>query len=146
VPTATTQTTQTTSTTQTMSTTSTMQDVEAIAVGEDHTPIDAAGVGRMREELGPDVWTAVADIYWPQCDTDLAACRAAVLAQDAAAQRSAAHSLKGASASLGFESIASLAAVLERCEPGVAASTLAQLETVCSRTRTDWSMATSVTD
>jgi PAS domain S-box-containing protein len=132
--------------TATTQTTSTMQDVEAIAVGEDHTPIDAAGVGRMREELGPDVWTAVADIYWPQGDTDLAACRAAVLAQDAAAQRSAAHSLKGASASLGFESIASLAAVLERCEPGVAASTLAQLETVCSRTRTDWSMATSVTD
>jgi CheY-like chemotaxis protein len=120
--------------------------VQAGKVREDGTPIDAAGVSRMRNELGPDVWTAVADIYWPQSDADLAACRAAVLAQDAAARRSAAHSLKGASASLGFESIASLAAVLERCEPGVAATTLAQLETTYSQTRTDWSMATSVAD
>ncbi len=127
-------------------TTQIAQDVETVAVREDSTPIDADSVGRMRDELGLDVWTAVADIYWPQCDTDLAACRASVVAQDAAARRSAAHSLKGASASLGFASIASLAAVLERCEPGVAATTLAQLEAACSQTRTDWSIAASVAD
>jgi len=119
---------------------------EVIAASVDHTPIDADSVGQMRDELGLDVWTAVADIFWPQGDADLAACRAAVVAQDAAARRRAAHSLKGASASLGFASIASLAAVLERCEPGVAVTTLAQLETACSQTRTDWSMATSVAD
>jgi PAS domain S-box-containing protein len=135
VPAATTQTTQTT------------QDVdEVIAASEDHAPIDADSVGQMRDELGLDVWTAVADIYWPQGDIDLAACRAAVVAQDAEARRRAAHSLKGASASLGFASIASLAAVLERCDPGVAVTTLAQLEAACSQTRTDWSMATSVAD
>jgi PAS domain S-box-containing protein len=122
------------------------QNVEVIATSEDHAPIDADSVGQMRDELGLDVWTAVADIYWPQGDIDLAACRAAVVAQDAAARRRAAHSLKGASASLGFASVASLAAVLERCEQGVAVTTLAQLETACSQTRTDWSMATSVAD
>ena len=135
-----------TSTIQTMQTMQTTQDVEAIVAREDSTPIDADSVGRMRDELGLDVWTAVAEIYWSQSDTDLAACRAAVVAQDAAARRSAGHSLKGASASLGFASIASLAAVLERCEPGVAATTLAQLEAACSQTRTDWLMATSVAD
>jgi len=122
------------------------QDAEAIVAREDSAPIDADSIGRMRDELGLDVWTAVAEIYWPQSDIDLAACRTAVVAQDAAARRSAAHSLKGASASLGFTSIASLAAVLERCEPGVAATTLAQLESAYSQTRTDWSMAASVAD
>jgi len=119
---------------------------EAMAASEDHAPIDADSIGRMRDELGLDVWTAVADIYWLQGDADLAACRLAVVAQDAAARRSAAHSLKGSSASLGFASVASLAAVLERCEPGVAATTLAQLDAAYSQTRTDWSMTASVAD
>ncbi len=113
-------------------------------VHEDSTPIDADNIGRMRDELGLDLWTTVAKVYWPQSDTILADCRAAVVAQDAAARRIAAHSLKGSSVSLGFKSIASLAQVLERCEPSVAAATLAQLETVYSLTRTHWSMAVSV--
>ena len=117
--------------------------VEGAKVSEDEAPIDVKTIGRMRDELGLDVWTAVADIYWPQSDTLWAACRAAVVAQDVAARRSAAHSLKGSSANLGFNSIASLAEVFERCEPHVAAVTLAKLETTYSQTRTYWSMEPS---
>jgi CheY-like chemotaxis protein len=104
-------------------------------VRKDFAQIDADHIGRMRDELGIDVWTAVADSYWPQSDILLAACRAALEVQDMTAWRTAAHSLKGASASLGFKSIATLAELLERCEPGVAAATMAQLETVYSQTR-----------
>jgi PAS domain S-box-containing protein len=110
----------------------TMQGSE---VSKDFVQIDADHIGRMRDELGIDVWTAVADSYWPQSDILLAACRAALEVQDMTAWRTAAHSLKGASASLGFKSIATLAELLERCEPGVAAATMAQLETVYSQTR-----------
>ncbi len=113
---------------------------------EDAAPIDAAGVARVRDELGLDVWKAVAEIYWPQSDADLAACRAAVMTQDAAARRSAAHSLKGASSSLGFETIASLAATLERCEPTLAGATLVRLESACEQARTTWSLTASVAD
>jgi len=100
----------------------------------------------VRDELGLDVWKAVAEVYWPQSDTDLAACRAAVMTRDAAARRSAAHSLKGASSSLGFESIASLAAVLERCEPTLAGATMARLESAYEQARTTWSLAANVND
>jgi CheY-like chemotaxis protein/anti-sigma regulatory factor (Ser/Thr protein kinase) len=113
---------------------------------EDAAPIDAAGVARVRDELGLDVWKAVAEIYWPQSDTDLAACRAAVMTRDAAARRSAAHSLKGASSSLGFETIAALAAILEQCEPTLAGATMARLESAYEQARTTWSLAASVTD
>jgi hypothetical protein len=113
---------------------------------EDAGPIDAESVARVRDELGLDVWKAVAEIYWPQSDTDLAACRAAVMTQNATARRSAAHSLKGASASLGFATIASLAAVLERCEPDVAGPTLARLESAYDQARTAWSLTAIVTD
>ena len=113
---------------------------------EDAAPIDAESVARVRDELGLDVWKAVAEIYWPQSDTDFAACRAAIMTQNAAARRSAAHSLKGASASLGFATIASLAAVLERCEPDVAGPTLTRLESAYEQTRTAWSLTAIVTD
>ena len=113
---------------------------------EDAAPIDAAGVARVRDELGLDVWKAVAEIYWPQSDTDLAACRAAIMTRDAAARRSAAHSLKGASSSLGFETIAALAAILEQCEPTLAGATMARLESAYEQARTTWSLAASVTD
>jgi PAS domain S-box-containing protein len=104
-------------------------------VQKDWAPIDADNISIMRDELGLDVWTAVADTYWPQGDTLLAACRAAIVAQDSTALRIAAHSLKGASLSLGFKSIASFAEVLERCELDVAAVTLAQLEKTYAQTR-----------
>jgi CheY-like chemotaxis protein len=109
--------------------------VQGGEVREDNVLIDADNIRHMRDDLGLDVWTAVADSYWPQSDNLMAVCRAAVIAQDMAAWRSAAHSLKGASASLGFKSIASLAEALERCEPGVAASIMAQLEMVYTQTR-----------
>jgi PAS domain S-box-containing protein len=112
---------------------------------EEAAPIDADGVARVRDELGLDVWKAVAEIYWPQGATDLAACRAAVMTQDAAALRSAAHSLKGASSSLGFETIASLAAALERCEPTLAGATMARLESAYEQARTTWSLTAIVT-
>ena len=112
---------------------------------EEAAQIDAAGVARVRDELGLDVWKAVAEIYWPQSATDLAACRAAVMTQDAAALRSAAHSLKGASSSLGFETIASLAAALERCEPTLAGAAMARLESAYEQSRTTWSLTASVT-
>ena len=108
---------------------------------DDNAPIDAETVGRMRDELGLDLWTAVADVYWPQSDTLLADCRVAVVSQDAAARRHAAHSLKGSSAGLGFNSIALLADLLQRCEPSVAAATLEKLEIVYSQTRAQWSIA-----
>ena len=109
--------------------------VQSDEVLEDYALIDADNIRHMRDDLGLDVWTAVADSYWPQSDNLMAVCRAAVFAEDMAAWRSAAHSLKGASASLGFKSIASLAEALERCEPGVAASIMAQLEMVYTQTR-----------
>jgi len=118
--------------------------VQGGEIYEDFTPIDAEYIGHMRDELGLDVWTAVTNIYWPQSDSILEACRAAIEAQDAAARRIAAHSLKGSSASLGFKSIASQAEVLERCDPSVALATLVELETVYSKTRTHWSMIANV--
>ena len=108
---------------------------------DDNAPIDAETVGRMRDELGLDLWEKVADIYWPQSDTLLAACRAALVAQDVVARRSNAHSLKGSSVSLGFKSVASLAGDFERCEQSVAAAMLEQLETAYSQTRSYWSIA-----
>jgi len=110
---------------------------------DDNAPIDAETVGRMRDELGLDLWEKVADIYWPQCDTLLAACRAAVVAQDVVARRSAAHSLKGSSVSLGFNMIASIADNLQRCVPDEAVATLEKLEKAYSQTRAHWSREAS---
>jgi HPt (histidine-containing phosphotransfer) domain-containing protein len=107
---------------------------------DDNAPIDAETVGRMRDELGLDLWEKVAHIYWPQSDILLAECRAAVVAQDVVARRSAAHSLKGSSVSLGFNSVALQAGDFERCEQKVAASVLERLETSYSQTRSHWSI------
>jgi CheY-like chemotaxis protein len=122
--------------------------VEEVVVGgrevrKDYVPIDAEAIGRMRDELGLEVWTAVADIYWSQSDLLLAACRAAVVAQDATVRGSTAHSLKGSSASLGFNTIALLADTLQRCDPDEAVVTLEKLENAYSETRAQWSMEVS---
>ncbi|BDW10916.1 hypothetical protein PSHI8_09980 [Polynucleobacter sp. SHI8] len=117
--------------------------VEGGEVPKHSAPIDAEPISRMREEFGIDLWTEAVNIYWTQSDSLLATCRAAVVAQDMAARRSAAHSLKGSSASLGFNSVASLAGDFERCEQSVAAAVLEQLETAYSQTRTQWSMTVS---
>jgi PAS domain S-box-containing protein len=99
---------------------------------------DAAAVAVMQEDLGEDVWQAVAEVYWPKAGTDLDACVAAVAAGDAAARREAAHSLKGASSSLGFEAVAAASATLERCDEAEAAATLAVLRDAFAATRAGW--------
>jgi HPt (histidine-containing phosphotransfer) domain-containing protein len=92
----------------------------------------------MQEDLGEDVWQAVAEIYWPKAETDLEACTAAVAAGDAAARRAAAHSLKGASSSLGFEAVADASATLEHCDEAAAAATLAVLRDAFAAARSAW--------
>jgi len=99
---------------------------------------DADAVAAMLEDLGEEVWQAVADIFWPQALDDLAACDEAVRRGDAAALRAAAHSLKGASASLGFATVAALCATLEHCDATQAATTLAALHEAFARARAAW--------
>ncbi|MEI7446076.1 MAG: PAS domain S-box protein, partial [Burkholderiales bacterium] len=96
---------------------------------------DAASVAGIQEDLGEDVWTVVLDIYWPKSEADVAACRAAVAAGDAAARRAAAHSLKGSSASVGFDSVARCAGRLEHCPPAEADEALAELEAALDAVR-----------
>jgi signal transduction histidine kinase/CheY-like chemotaxis protein len=88
---------------------------------------DSASVAAMREELGDDVWTAAAAIYWPSAQAELDACGAAVAAGDAGARRAHAHALRGASANLGLESVAARCETLERCPEAEAARALAAL-------------------
>ncbi len=99
---------------------------------------DAAPVAAMQEDLGDEVWWTVAGIYWPKAQADLDACDAAVAAGDADARRAAAHSLKGASASLGFEGVAALCATLERCDETEAAATLAALRVAFAASHAAW--------
>ncbi|MFM1991699.1 MAG: hypothetical protein RJA99_4656 [Pseudomonadota bacterium] len=100
---------------------------------------DAAPVAAMQEDLGEEIWTVVLDVYWPKAGADVDACRMAVAAGDAAARRAAAHSLKGSSASLGFESVARCAGRLERCEAGEAREALAELEAAFEAAHEAWS-------
>jgi PAS domain S-box-containing protein len=100
---------------------------------------DAAPVAAMREDLGDDVWRAVAEIYWPKALADLDACEAGVAADDAPAWRAAAHSLKGAAASLGFEGISARCAALERCDTAAQArDALATLRRTFAASRAAW--------
>jgi CheY-like chemotaxis protein len=99
---------------------------------------DAAAVAVMQEDLGEDVWQAVVQVYWPKAGTDLDACVAAVAAGDTAARRAAAHSLKGASSSLGFAAVTAASAALEHCDEAEAAATLAVLRDAFAATRAGW--------
>jgi len=100
--------------------------------------IDASAVAAMRDDLGEEVWEVVLAVYWPKADSDLAACRAAVCGGDAAARRAAAHSLKGASSSLGFDGVAAAAARLEHCPPAEAPGAMQDLETAFAATCAHW--------
>jgi len=100
--------------------------------------VDASTVGAMQDELGEDVWLAVLEVYWPKAESDLAACGAAVRAGDAARRSAAAHSLKGASSSLGFASVAALADALERCEPDRATAAMQALDDAFAELRAGW--------
>jgi len=102
--------------------------------------LDNENITQIREELGLELWTTVVEVYWPQSDKILAACRAAVLAKDQVALRNAAHSLKGSSLNLGFKSIALMAELLERCDPSIVEDKLEQLEKVYSQTRSQLSI------
>ena len=99
---------------------------------------DEAPVAAMQSDLGEEVWQAVAGLYWPKARADLEACGAAVAARDAPARRAIAHSLKGASASLGFERTAALCAALERCEEAEAPALLAELRRAHDATHAAW--------
>jgi PAS domain S-box-containing protein len=100
--------------------------------------VDAEPVAAMQDDLSEEVWLAVMEVYWPKAEADLAACREAVAAGDPKARREAAHSLKGASASVGFESVATLAAVLEHCDEADAAPGMRRLEAGFALTRASW--------
>jgi PAS domain S-box-containing protein len=114
------------------------------AAGGARDPIDASAVAAMRDDLGEDVWDVVAEVFWPKADIDLAACRQALADGDARALRGAAHSLKGASSSLGFDSVAGAAALLENGEPADAPAAVDRLDAVLATTRADWGQAVVV--
>ncbi len=104
--------------------------------------VDAAAVAAMQDDLSEEIWLAVMEVYWPKAGTDIAACRDAVANGDASARREAAHSLKGASASVGFDSIAALAAVLEHCDPTDAVSAMQRLDAGFVLARAAWAGTT----
>lgn len=99
---------------------------------------DATGVAEMQSDLGVDVWTTVARIYWPKAEADLDACRSALARGDEAALRRVAHSLKGASSSLGFASVARCAASLELGPADLAPAALKALEASCAAVHDAW--------
>ena len=99
---------------------------------------DAASVDATRAHLGDQAWRTIAGVFWPRAQAELDACEAAVSAGDAVARRAVAHSLKGASASLGFERVAALCEALERCEDPQAAAALAALRRGLAATRAAW--------
>ncbi|RPH44352.1 MAG: PAS domain S-box protein [Burkholderiales bacterium] len=105
---------------------------------------DAGPVASMQEDLGEDIWGAVLEIYWPKAAEDLRACRAAMRAADAAALRASAHSLKGASSSLGFESVAACAGALELGGPDAGPAAIEALEAAYEAVREGWSSGVAI--
>ncbi len=103
--------------------------------------IDAAAVASRRSEFGDDVYEPALGMFWKTAADDLLACREAVLAADAPRRRSLAHSLKGASATVGFETLAAAAATLEHCAAGLAETAYADLARCFAATRADWGPA-----
>jgi PAS domain S-box-containing protein len=107
-------------------------------------PIDAPAVALMRDDLGEDLWDIVREVYWPKAEADLAACRHALDGGDTRALREAAHSLKGASSSLGFDSVAAAASVLEHVPQADASAALRRLDAAFATTRSDWGQAATM--
>jgi len=99
---------------------------------------DEAPVASMKDDLGEHTWAIVLEVYWPQAQSDLDDCRSAVARDDALARRAAAHSLKGASASLGFESVAALAATMEHCDAARTRTLIDELEAAFATVRAAW--------
>ncbi|MFZ4756644.1 MAG: ATP-binding protein [Burkholderiaceae bacterium] len=123
-------------------TASVTSDVPTAAMTADLPPPesrpDEAPVASMKDDLGDDTWAIVLEVYWPKAQTDLEDCRSAVERDDATARRAAAHSLKGASASLGFESVAALAATMEHCDAARARVLIDELEAAFAAVRAAW--------
>jgi PAS domain S-box-containing protein len=99
---------------------------------------DEARVAAMQDDLTEETWAIVLEVYWPKARADLDDCRAAVVAGDAAARRAAAHSLKGASSSLGFDSVAERAGALEHCDDAGARATIGGLEAAFAAVQAAW--------
>ncbi len=99
---------------------------------------DADKVDATRIDLGDDAFQEIANIFWNKCATDLAACRDAAERQDLAALRAAAHSLKGASGSLGFEALAALVDRLQHLPPDTALGLIEALERIAAHLRSHY--------
>jgi signal transduction histidine kinase/response regulator of citrate/malate metabolism len=99
---------------------------------------DAAALAAARENLGEDVHLQLLDVYWRQAAFDQLACRAAIARGDSPARAAAAHSLKGASVSVGLESVAAAAGHLETCAAADAAQALRFLDERIAATFAEW--------
>jgi len=84
-------------------------------------------------------------VYWPKARSDLAGCRAALEAGNPAARKAAARSLKGASSSLGSDSVAERAGLLEHCDEALASRALDDLEAAFAAVQAAWSVDPTVT-
>ena len=102
--------------------------------------VDAGAVAAVSEDLGDAVWRTVLDVYWPRAQLDADALRAAIAADDLGARHAAAHSLKGASSSVGFATVAAIAARLETCAPQDAPALMRQLDETLAHARADWAV------
>ena len=100
--------------------------------------LDSAHIDGVRNELGPDNWALIVQVFWPRAEADLHACEAAVLTHDAAARKNAAHSIKGAANTVGFRSLAGAASRLEHCAREDAAHALRTLQGQFEATAADW--------
>jgi PAS domain S-box-containing protein len=92
-----------------------LDEEPAHAPDDDAARLDALQVGRIRADLGDDVFDDVLDLYWPRTATDIEACGRALADARVDDARRCAHSVKGSSSSLGFESVARAAARLADC-------------------------------
>jgi HPt (histidine-containing phosphotransfer) domain-containing protein len=102
--------------------------------------VDEASFACARDELGPDAHDLALQHYWQHGASDVDACRAALAADDFGALAAAAHSLAGASASVGIESVAAAASSLEASGAAQAGAALRRLEAAFAAAAADWRM------
>jgi len=105
------------------------------AAAADEAQVDALQVRKVRADLGDDVFDDVLALYWPRTTADLDACGQALADGDLDALRRSAHSVKGSSASLGFESVTRAAARLAEASPEQAGAAFASVQHAFERVR-----------
>jgi len=105
------------------------------AAAADEAQVDALQVRKVRADLGDDVFDDVLALYWPRTAADLDACGRALADGDLDALRRSAHSVKGSSASLGFESVTRAAAHLAEASPEQAGAAFASVQRAFERVR-----------